>query len=165
MATLADALRQTGYAQDGTLATPTPTQYPMNDALATYLRNTADKFNENQANQMAALQRAFPDNTLANADPHAMAEYAMQVPLTGMMVGPQSALWNAENAFNASKLMKQGVPAEDDEEGAQGLHRIPGHAAACRRYRQTARKRCAAGAFQDPLKGFRACRAGHFPVD
>jgi hypothetical protein len=32
---------------------------------------------------MAMLARAFPDDTLKNADPKAMAQMAMQVPLTG----------------------------------------------------------------------------------
>ena len=39
MPTLADVLRQTGYAQDGTLATPTPTESPMTKALAEHIKS------------------------------------------------------------------------------------------------------------------------------
>ena len=103
MPTLADVLRQTGYAQDGTLATPTPVESPMTKALAEHIKSLPQKFNENQAHQMAALQRAFPDNTLANADPHAMAEYAMQVPLTGM-VAYHGTPHNILGKFDISKV-------------------------------------------------------------
>ena len=85
MPTLAEVLRQTGYSQDGTLAAPASTEPTMTSILQKHIASLPQKFNENQAEQMAALQRAFPDNTLANADPKAMAEYAMQVPIVGMV--------------------------------------------------------------------------------
>jgi hypothetical protein len=50
MATLAEILRQTGYSQGGTLATPKPVESPMTNAIASYLQETGNKFNENQAN-------------------------------------------------------------------------------------------------------------------
>ena len=88
MATLADVLRQTGYAQNGTLATPTPTDSPMTNVLSEHIKGLPQKFNENQANQMALLGQAFPGNTyesmMTQGDPKALAELAMQVPLVGM---------------------------------------------------------------------------------
>ena len=101
MATLADALRQTGYVQDNQ-PVPQPST-GMAEMLRQHIASIPQKFEENQANQMAALQRAFPDNTLANADPHAMAEYAMQVPLTGM-VAYHGTPHNILGKFDISKV-------------------------------------------------------------
>jgi len=84
MATLAEILRQTGYAKDGQLEAPAPTQPNLSTMSADYIRQLPQKFNENQAEQMAMLARAFPDNTLKNADPKAMAELAMQVPFNAL---------------------------------------------------------------------------------
>jgi GNAT superfamily N-acetyltransferase len=83
MATLAEILRQTGYAKDGQLQAPAPTQPNLSTMSGDYIRQLPQKFNENQAEQMAMLARAFPDDTLKNADPKVMAEMAMQVPLGG----------------------------------------------------------------------------------
>lgn len=89
MPTLADVLRQTGYAQDGTLATPTPTESPMTKALAEHIKSIPQKFNENQAYQMELLGKAFPGNTyesmMTQGDPKAMAELAMQTPFNAMV--------------------------------------------------------------------------------
>jgi len=89
MATLADALRQTGYAQDGTLGTPTPVNSPMTTALAEHIKSIPQKFNENQQHQMDLLARAYPGNTfksmMLEGDPAAMNELAMQAPIVGMM--------------------------------------------------------------------------------
>jgi hypothetical protein len=84
MATLAEILRQTGYSQNGTLAAPAPTEPTMTSILQKHIASLPQKFNENQAEQMAMLQRAFPDNTLESADPKVIAEMAMQVPIVGM---------------------------------------------------------------------------------
>jgi hypothetical protein len=89
MATLADALRQTGYAQNGILGTPAPVESPMTKVLADHLASLPQKFNENQAHQMDLLARAYPGNTfksnMLEGDPKAMAELAMQAPIVGMM--------------------------------------------------------------------------------
>jgi hypothetical protein len=88
MATLADILRQTGYAQGGTLATPAPVESPMTKAISDHIASLPQKFNENQAHQMDLLARAYPGNTfksmMLEGDPKAMAELAMQVPIVGM---------------------------------------------------------------------------------
>jgi len=84
MATLAEMLRQTGYAKDGQLQAPAPTQPNLSTMSADYIRQLPQKFNENQAEQMALLARAFPDDTLKNADTKAMAEMAMQTPFNAL---------------------------------------------------------------------------------
>ena len=48
MATLADALRQTGYSQDGTLAAPT-TESPMTKALSEHIKTLPQQLATNQA--------------------------------------------------------------------------------------------------------------------
>ena len=89
MASLADVLRQTGYAQDGTLATPTPVESPMTKVLAEHIKSLPQKFNENQAHQMSLINQAFPGNTyesmMTQGDPKAMAELAMQTPFNAMI--------------------------------------------------------------------------------
>jgi hypothetical protein len=116
--TLADALRQTGYAQDGQLQTPAPTQPNLSTMAGNYISQIPQKINENQANQMALLEKALPsngtfENMMLNGDPNATAELAMQIPTAGMMIGPQSALWNEANAFKAAKMLKQGIPEDE----------------------------------------------------
>ena len=95
MATLADILRQTGYAQSGTLATPTPTESPMTKVLTNHIASLPQKFNENQAHQMDLLARAYPGNTfksnMLEGDPKALAELAMQAPVIGMTKAALSA--------------------------------------------------------------------------
>lgn len=108
MATLADLLR-TGYKP--------PTDSALADPIKEHFRTLPQKFNENQANQMDLLARAYPGNTyksmMLEGDPKAMAELAMQLPTAGMMIGPTSPLWNKENAFIAAKMLKQGVPEDE----------------------------------------------------
>jgi hypothetical protein len=89
MPTLAEVLRQTGYSQDGTLAAPASTEPTMTSILQKHIASLPQKFNENQANQMDLLARAYPGNTfksnMLEGDPKAMAELAMQAPIVGMM--------------------------------------------------------------------------------
>ena len=89
MATLADVLRQTGYSQDGTLATSTPTQSPMTKVLAEHIASLPQKFAQNQQTQMDLLGKAFPGNTyesmMTQGDPKALAELAMQAPFNAMI--------------------------------------------------------------------------------
>jgi hypothetical protein len=88
MATLADVLRQTGYAQDGTLATPA-SESPMTKVLAEHIKSLPQKFEQNQAQQMSLLNQAFPGNTyesmMTQGDPKALAELAMQAPFNAMI--------------------------------------------------------------------------------
>jgi len=87
MPTLAEALRQTGYSQDGTLAAPA-TNSPMTKALSEHIKGFPQQFAANQAQQMSLLNQSFPGNTyesmMTQSDPKAMAELAMQVPIMGL---------------------------------------------------------------------------------
>ena len=80
MPTLSDVLR--GY-------TP-PTESGLADPLKQHLKSLPQKFAQNQQAQMDLLGKAFPGNTyesmMTQGDPKAMAELAMQVPLTGMIM-------------------------------------------------------------------------------
>jgi hypothetical protein len=84
MPTLAEVLRQTGYAQNGTLVAPALNS-PMTTALSEHIKGLPQQFQQNQAEQMALLGQAFPGNTyksmMTEGDPKAMAELAMQVPV------------------------------------------------------------------------------------
>jgi hypothetical protein len=80
----------------------------MTQVVKDYAASIPQKFNQNQAEQMAMLQKAFPDNTLKNADPKVMAEMAMQVPLVGMTnifhgTSPEAAANIAKRGFNVKK--------------------------------------------------------------
>jgi hypothetical protein len=108
MATLAEILRQTGYAKDGQLQAPTPTQPNLSTMSADYIRQIPQSINENQVKQMDMLARAFPDDTLKNADPKVMAEMAMQVPVMGSTAifhgtSPEAAMNIAKRGFNTKK--------------------------------------------------------------
>ncbi len=88
MATLADILRQTGYAQNGTLSAPASNS-PMTTALSEHIKGLPQQFEQNQQNQMNLLSQAYPGNTyesmMTQGDLKALAELAMQVPLTGIV--------------------------------------------------------------------------------
>ena len=84
MATLADALRQTGYSQDGTLAAPT-TESPMTKALSEHIKTLPQQLATNQA----ALDNAIGSwnktdfatgQPNPNYRPEAMAELTQLMP-------------------------------------------------------------------------------------
>jgi hypothetical protein len=95
MATLADLLRA-GYVP--------PKESALADPIKEHFRSLPQKFEENQRAQMNLLARAYPGDTyksmMLEGDPSAMAELAMQVPLTGMT---KSALSAAERMLLAQK--------------------------------------------------------------
>jgi hypothetical protein len=118
MPTLAEILRQTGYSQDGTLAAPS-TESPMTKALSEHIKTLPQQLATNQA----ALDNAIGSwnktdfatgQPNPNYRPEAMQELTQLMPnMAGMMIGPSSALWNKENAFNAAKMLKQGALPEE----------------------------------------------------
>jgi len=114
--TLADALRQTGYAQDGQLQAPAPTQPNLSTMAGNYFAQLPEKTAQNAINTNNIVQNAMPYNFEAHQFEHGPTynEFVNQVPnMAGMMVGPQSALWNETNAFKAAKMLKQDVPVEE----------------------------------------------------
>ena len=107
MATLADALR--GYVP--------PTDSPMSDVVTNYASNIIPQAQQNLQNQTNNIQNALtmtPDYHIQVGNQQAFNEFMNQVPnQAGMMIGPESKLWNQENAFKAAQMLKSGIPAED----------------------------------------------------
>ena len=79
MATLADLLR-TGYVP--------PKESALADPIKEHIRSIPQKFEQNQADQMALLAKAYPGTTfkemMLEGDPKANAELAMQVPFNAL---------------------------------------------------------------------------------
>jgi hypothetical protein len=86
MATLADILRQTGYSQGGTLATPTPVQSPMTKVLADHIASLPQKTAQNIEQMNWMVQNSNPydytggKNPYYSYDPKAAEEFANYVP-------------------------------------------------------------------------------------
>jgi hypothetical protein len=86
MATLADILRQTGYSQGGTLATPTPIQSPMTKVLADHIASLPQKTTQNIEQMNWMVQNSNPydytggKNPYYSYDPKAAEEFANYVP-------------------------------------------------------------------------------------
>ena len=79
MATLADLLRA-GYVP--------PKESALADPIKEHIRSIPQKFEQNQADQMALLAKAYPGTTfkemMLEGDPKANAELAMQVPFNAL---------------------------------------------------------------------------------
>jgi hypothetical protein len=109
MATLADALR--GYQP--------PTTSALGDPIVEHFRTLPQQLATNQAamdNTMNSLYKTDMATGQPNPNyrPEAMAEFTQMMPnFAGMMIGPSSALWNKANAFNAAKMLKQGISPEE----------------------------------------------------
>lgn len=86
MAKLADILRQTGYSQGGTLATPTPVQSPMTKVLADHIASLPQKTAQNIEQMNWMVQNSNPydytggKNPYYSYDPKAAEEFANYVP-------------------------------------------------------------------------------------
>jgi hypothetical protein len=82
--TLADALRQTGYAKDGQLQAPAPTQPNLSTMAADYLRQLPEKTAQNAINTNKMVQGVFPTDPFGKPNPdyypEAMSEFANFVP-------------------------------------------------------------------------------------
>lgn len=120
MATLADILRQTGYAQNGKLATPAPIESPMTKVLADHIASLPQKTAQNIEQMNWMVQNSNPydytggKNPYFSYNPKAAEEFANYVPnLMGTVIGPNSNLWNAKNAFEASKLKELKKSAQE----------------------------------------------------
>lgn len=102
MPTLAEILRQTGYSQDGTLATPMPTDSPMTRVLSEHIKSLPQKTMQNLAKQRqdidAALQMT-PEG-MQIADQGAFNRFMGEVP---NMMGSVVALPAAERMLLAQR--------------------------------------------------------------
>ena len=113
MATLAEALRE--YQP--------PTTSALGDPIVEHFKNLPQTTAQNAINMNNMVQSSLPYSfdprkpmfdPNPNYDPQAAKDFANYVPnLAGMMVGPQSALWNEANAFKAAKMLKQDIPAAE----------------------------------------------------
>jgi hypothetical protein len=94
MATLAEMLRQTGYAQDGQLQAPTPTQPNLSTMAGNYIRQLPAKTAQNAIDMNYMVQNAMPYNPqtgkfdtgptfsqFANYVPNMMGSYLPSTPL------------------------------------------------------------------------------------
>lgn len=109
MATLADALR--GY-------TP-PTESALADPIKEHFRTLPQQLETNQRamdKTMAGMYKTdFMGKPNPNYYPEAMQEFTQNYApnFLGTFIGAGSKLWNPKLAFQASKLEKQGIPAEE----------------------------------------------------
>lgn len=108
MATLADVLRQTGYAQDGTLAAPA-TDSPMTRALSEHIKTLPQQLATNQA----ALDSAIGSwnktdfgtgQPNPNYRPEAIAELTQLMPNIGGLTAWHGTPHKIQGAFDISKV-------------------------------------------------------------
>jgi hypothetical protein len=102
MATLAEMLRQTGYAKDGQLQAPTPTQPNLSTMSADYIRQLPAKTAQNAIDMNYMVQNAMPYNPqtgkfdtgptfseFANYVPNLMGSVAKAIPAAERMLTAQ----------------------------------------------------------------------------
>jgi len=119
MPTLAEILRQTGYSQDGELAVPASVEPTMTSILQKHIASLPQQLATNQAtldNAIGSWNKTdfATGQPNANYRPEAINELTQLMPnMAGMIIGPQSKLWNQNNALKADELLKKGVSPED----------------------------------------------------
>ena len=114
MATLAEVLRQAGYVTpQGQVVGP---RTDLAQKLKSYVMNIPQNAAQNLANQRADIDAALTmgQGGIQIGDREAFARQMAEVPnLMGTFIGAGSKLWNPKAAFEAAKLEKMGVPAEE----------------------------------------------------
>ena len=96
-----------------------PTESALSDPIKEHFRTLPAQLATNQAALDSAIGSWNKTDFATgqpnpNYRPEAMAELTQLMPnMAGMMIGPSSALWNKENAFNAAKMLKQGASPEE----------------------------------------------------
>ena len=95
--TLADALRQTGYAQDGQLQAPAPTQPNLSTMTGDYFAQLPEKTAQNAINTNNMVQNALVYNPQTHDLEHGPTynEFINQVPNLMGITAPNNALANA----------------------------------------------------------------------
>jgi hypothetical protein len=76
--TLADALRQTGYAQDGQLQAPAPTQPNLSTVTSEYISQIPAKAAQNAINTNKMVQGVLPTDPFGNPNPNYYPEAARE---------------------------------------------------------------------------------------
>lgn len=108
MATLADVLRQTGYAQDGTLAAPA-TDSPMTKALSEHIKTLPQQLATNQAALDSAINSWNKTDfgtgqPNPNYRPEAIAELTQLMPNIGGITAWHGTPHKIQGAFDISKV-------------------------------------------------------------
>ena len=103
---LADVLR--GYKP--------PTESALADPIKQHFANLPAQTIANLAKQRQNIDQslALDQNGIQIANPQALNEFMAEVPnVAGTFIGPSSPLWNKKAVFEAAKMEKLGVPAEE----------------------------------------------------
>jgi len=108
MATLADVLRQTGYAQDGTLAAPA-TDSPMTRALSEHIKTLPQQLATNQAALDSAINSWNKTDfgtgqPNPNYRPEAIAELTQLMPNIGGLTAWHGTPHKIQGAFDIAKV-------------------------------------------------------------
>jgi hypothetical protein len=106
MATLAELIR--GF-------TP-PTESALADPIKQHFKTLPAQTVANLAKQRQNIDEslALDQNGIQVANPQAFNEFMAEVPnAAGIFIGPESKLWNKENAYKAAQMLKKDVPAEE----------------------------------------------------
>jgi len=106
MPTLAEILRQTGYSQNGTLATPTPIDSPMTKVLSEHIKSLPQKTMQNLAKQRqdidAALQMTPQGIQIADQD--AFNRFMGEVPNVAALTAWHGTPHQIKGAFDINKV-------------------------------------------------------------
>jgi len=119
MAKLADVLRQTGYSQDGKLSAPVSTSPTLTTILGEHIKTLPQQIETNQRAMDKTMGGMFETDFLGKPNPNyypeAMGEFTQNYSpnFMGTFIGAGSKLWNPQKAFEAAKMLKQGVSPEE----------------------------------------------------
>ena len=109
MATLADALRQTGYSQDGALAVPASTEPTMTSILQKHIASLPQQLATNQQamdNTMASMYKTDMATGQPNPNyrPEAMNEFTQMMPNVGALTAWHGTPHAIKGAFDINKV-------------------------------------------------------------
>jgi hypothetical protein len=119
MATLADILRQTGYSQSGKLSAPVSTAPTLTTILGEHIKTLPQQIETNHRAMDKTMGGMFETDFLGKPNPNyypeAMGEFTQNYSpnFMGTFIGAGSKLWNPQKAFEAAKMLKQGVLPEE----------------------------------------------------
>jgi len=117
MATLADVLRQTGYAQDGTLAAPA-TDSPMTRALSEHIKTLPQQLATNQAALDSAIG-SWNKTDFATGQPNPNYRPEAIAELTQLMPGVMgtTAIYHGTTPEAAANIAKRGFNINKSADG------------------------------------------------
>lgn len=106
MLTLAEILRQTGYSQDGTLATPTPVNSPMTKVLSEHIKSLPQTTMQNLAKQRQDIDAALQmtPQGMQIADQGAFNRFMGEVPNVAALTAWHGTPHQIKGAFDINKV-------------------------------------------------------------